>query len=132
MKGRTTTKRREAIESKWIQLDRLIEANDPNHYDTIRKLRQEMTFIRPDIIDVARDWCEKHNIVYICAPFEADWQLAMMCQQGFIQDVISEDSDMVVLGCPKVLMDINLADNSCSVASSVKTVSLAKVQSSRN
>ena len=68
--------------------------------------------MRPDIIFVARDWCDINGVKYICAPFEADWQLAMMCKQGFIQGVISEDSDMIVLGVPKVIMGLNLADKS--------------------
>jgi exonuclease-1 len=110
LKSKTTQKRRDTIDVKSRELEDLIAADDPNNYPAIRKLRQDTVHIRPDIIAVAREWCDKHTVEYVCAPFEADWQLAMMCQQELIQGVISEDSDMIVLGCQKVIMDLNLAD----------------------
>jgi hypothetical protein len=112
LKGITTDKRRALVDEKVDELKRLIALNDPNQYSAIRKLRKDTVHMRPDIIFVARDWCDINGVKYICAPFEADWQLAMMCKQGFIQGVISEDSDMIVLGVPKVIMGLNLADKS--------------------
>ena len=110
LKGKTTEKRNNIYETKSQQLKELVEANDPNNYPIIRKLRRDTVKMRPDIIAVAREWCDTHGVKYICAPFEADWQLAMMCKQGFIQGVISEDSDMIVLGISKVVMGLNLVD----------------------
>ena len=37
------------------------------------------------------------------APFEADSQLAYLARTGLVEYVITEDSDLVILGCPRVL-----------------------------
>ena len=49
----------------------------------------------------------------LSAPFEADWQLAMLQKQDIIQGVITDDSDLFVLGCDNILMDINIMDHTC-------------------
>lgn len=46
-------------------------------------------------------WREKH-IQYLVAPFEADAQLTFLSWKGFVQLVISEDSDLLVFGCKQV------------------------------
>lgn len=42
------------------------------------------------------------NIEYIVAPYEADAQLAFLAVNHFVHAVITEDSDLVAYGCPKV------------------------------
>lgn len=37
------------------------------------------------------------------APYEADAQLAYLAQKGFVSAVITEDSDLIVYACPRVL-----------------------------
>ena len=39
---------------------------------------------------------------YLKAPYEADAQLAYMAKLGVIDYVITEDSDLLVYGAPKV------------------------------
>ena len=41
------------------------------------------------------------------APYEADAQLALLCQLGMVQYVETVDSDLLVYGCKKVLMKVN-------------------------
>lgn len=41
------------------------------------------------------------------APFEADAQLAYMCRTGFLDAVVSEDSDLFVYGCGSVLAKLD-------------------------
>ena len=43
------------------------------------------------------------GIQAVVAPYEADAQLALMARLGLIDFVISEDSDLLVYGCPRVL-----------------------------
>ncbi|CDF34814.1 unnamed protein product [Chondrus crispus] len=43
------------------------------------------------------------NVEYVVAPYEADAQLAWMMQSGYVQSVITEDSDLLVYGASKVL-----------------------------
>ena len=45
---------------------------------------------------------DKHNVAFLTAPYEADAQLAYMAQAGVVEYVISEDSDLLVYGTPKV------------------------------
>ena len=47
--------------------------------------------------------CRKHNIECIVAPYEADAQLAHLARTRYVSAVISEDSDLIVYQCPKIL-----------------------------
>ncbi|XP_075227655.1 exonuclease tos isoform X2 [Lycorma delicatula] len=53
--------------------------------------------------------CREHNVDCITAPFEADAQLAYLNLTGIAHLVITEDSDLVLFGCKKVIfkMDLN-------------------------
>lgn len=44
----------------------------------------------------------KKKIDYVVAPYEADAQLAYLAKSGIVDFVITEDSDLVLFGCPKV------------------------------
>ncbi|OLL25356.1 Exodeoxyribonuclease 1 [Neolecta irregularis DAH-3] len=50
--------------------------------------------------------CNKH-IDYIVAPYEADAQLAYLEKKGLISAIITEDSDLLVYGCKKVLFKMD-------------------------
>ncbi|KAK9820784.1 hypothetical protein WJX74_002931 [Apatococcus lobatus] len=49
------------------------------------------------------------GVEYVVAPYEADAQMAYMALTGHVQGVITEDSDLLAYGCPRVLykMDKN-------------------------
>ena len=42
------------------------------------------------------------GVEYVVAPYEADAQMAHMALTGQVQGVITEDSDLLAYGCPKV------------------------------
>lgn len=44
----------------------------------------------------------QQNISYIVAPYEADAQIALLSLRGHVECVITEDSDLIVYGCPRV------------------------------
>ena len=49
---------------------------------------------------------------FIVAPFEADAQMAYLAVNGLVHSVITEDSDMLPYGCPRVsciLLPIQIA-----------------------
>lgn len=48
------------------------------------------------------------NVEYVVAPYEADAQLAYLCSIGYIESVISEDSDLLVFGCKRVIFKMKL------------------------
>lgn len=47
------------------------------------------------------------HVQYIVAPYEADAQLAFLSQQGYIDAVLTEDSDALAYGCSHVLFKLN-------------------------
>eukprot|EP01084_Bolivina_argentea_P246447 412448_1 len=51
--------------------------------------------------------CIKHNIQFICAPYEADSQLGYMYKNNQIDFVITEDSDLLLFGVQKALYKFN-------------------------
>ncbi|CRG94425.1 exonuclease I, putative [Plasmodium gallinaceum] len=68
----------------------------------IKKCIQALS-VTKEIIDNVIDFCKRKNIKYIISPYEADAQLSYLCRMGYISCVISEDSDLLVYGCPRVL-----------------------------
>ena len=42
------------------------------------------------------------GVEYIVAPYEADAQMAWLALQGLVDAVITEDSDLLPYGCPRV------------------------------
>ncbi|XP_021946238.1 exonuclease 1 isoform X2 [Folsomia candida] len=55
-------------------------------------------------IKVLRDM----KIDYIVAPYEADAQLAYLAMKNIVDIVITEDSDLVLFGCPKIFFKMNI------------------------
>ena len=51
--------------------------------------------------------CKQAGIAFLVAPFEADAQMARMAHTGMVDLVITEDSDTLVYGCPRVLFKID-------------------------
>ncbi|KAK4056857.1 hypothetical protein OIO90_002107 [Microbotryomycetes sp. JL221] len=49
----------------------------------------------------------RENVQYVVAPYEADPQLAFLENQGIVDGVISEDSDLLVFGCKNVLFKMD-------------------------
>lgn len=59
--------------------------------------------IRYDLIQK----CKALGISFIVAPYEADAQMASLALKGIVDIVVTEDSDMLVYGCPRVLFKID-------------------------
>lgn len=55
--------------------------------------------------------CRDMNVDCIVAPYEADGQLAYLNQQSIAEYVITEDSDLVLFGCKKILFKLDLTGN---------------------
>lgn len=62
-----------------------------------------------------RELC-KHNIEFVVAPFEADAQMAWLNRNSKVAAVITEDSDLLLFGCQRVLYKLDkegFADEVC-------------------
>jgi len=57
---------------------------------------------------------QKANIEYYVAPYEADAQLAYLCRTGYIDCVLTEDSDLLVYQTPLVLYKYDDSTNNVS------------------
>lgn len=51
--------------------------------------------------------CKQSQIPFIVAPYEADAQMAKLALTGEVDLVITEDSDLLAYGCPRVLFKID-------------------------
>merc|ERR1711985_199876 len=65
---------------------------------------QRAVVIRPVHNKVLLEAVKAHGGVdFVVAPYEADAQLAFLALSGRVHAVISEDSDLLAYGCPRVL-----------------------------
>ncbi|CAH1791053.1 unnamed protein product [Owenia fusiformis] len=55
--------------------------------------------------------CRAKGVDCIVAPYEADSQLAYLSKTGIAQVIITEDSDLVLFGCKKVMFKMDIAGN---------------------
>ncbi len=53
------------------------------------------------------------GIEILVAPYEADAQLAFLARNGHVDAVISEDSELLVYGCPEVLFKYDSVSGTC-------------------
>eukprot|EP00850_Spirogloea_muscicola_P020297 SM000212S06890 [mRNA] locus=s212:77575:81778:- [translate_table: standard] len=68
---------------------------------------QKAVDITPDIAHKLIKVLKQRGIEFIVAPYEADAQLAYLALQGLVEVVITEDSDLLAYGCPKVLFKMD-------------------------
>ncbi|CAH2091406.1 unnamed protein product [Euphydryas editha] len=104
-KAMTETKRRESRHTSKKRAAELL---------TLGKIEEARSFIRRSV-DITHDMalalikeCRKRNVDCIVAPYEADAQLAYLNVKNYAQLVITEDSDLILFGCTKVLFKMDL------------------------
>ncbi len=51
--------------------------------------------------------CKRYHIQFVVAPYEADAQMAKLAHTGDVDLIITEDSDLLVYGCPRVLFKVD-------------------------
>lgn len=63
--------------------------------------------------------CRQINVDCIVAPYEADGQLAYLCKIGIADYVVTEDSDLVLFGCQRILFKLDLF-GACTLVDAAK------------
>ncbi len=63
--------------------------------------------LRSKMIDLLKDILRCLDIEYIVAPYEADAQIAYLVREGIADFAISEDSDLITFGCPRLVMKLS-------------------------
>lgn len=70
---------------------------------------QKSVDVTPEMAKCWIDYLQTHRLPYVVAPFEADAQMVYLEQQGFVDGIISEDSDLLIFGCTRLIT--KLKDN---------------------
>ncbi|ORX70255.1 PIN domain-like protein [Linderina pennispora] len=70
-------------------------------------LFQRSLEVTPQMVRCVVDELKKHGFKYVVAPYEADAQLAYLESQGVISAAVSEDSDLIVFGCQKIILKMD-------------------------
>lgn len=73
---------------------------------------QRAVDITPEIANALVQELKARNIKFVIAPYEADAQCAYLAINGFVDAVLTEDSDLICYGCSDVLLkfDGSVAD----------------------
>ncbi|XP_075978795.1 exonuclease tos [Anticarsia gemmatalis] len=104
-KAMTETKRRE---SRDISKKRAAELLSLGKIDEARSyMRRSVDITHAMALGLIKE-CRKRNVDCIVAPYEADAQLAYLNIKNIAQLVITEDSDLILFGCTKVIFKMDL------------------------
>ncbi|XP_060571925.1 exonuclease 1-like [Ruditapes philippinarum] len=76
-----------------------------------RECLQRCIDITPEMALELMNTCRDRGVDCIVAPYEADAQLAYLNKIGVAQVIITEDSDLLLFGCEKVLFKMDHAGN---------------------
>ncbi|XP_059611261.1 exonuclease 1 [Phlebotomus argentipes] len=87
------------------------------------QLRRCVDITHSMALEVMRE-CRKINVDAIVAPYEADAQLAFFNLSGIADYIITEDSDLLLFGCSRILFKLDLAGNALFIDASKLHVSM--------
>ncbi|AFZ80951.1 XPG I domain-containing protein [Theileria equi strain WA] len=91
--------RREAAREEALEM---IRKNGGKVNTEIMRKCMQAIYVTPEIIFRVIGLCRKMGIQVVVAPYEADAQVAYLCRSGIASCAISEDSDLLAYGCPRV------------------------------
>lgn len=104
MKARTNAARRAARAEDCALGQQLLEQGQKvESYRAFQKAVTVTTHMARQLIAVLR----RDGVPYLVAPYEADAQVAYLVQAGHCAVAVSEDSDLLVYGCPAVLTKLD-------------------------
>lgn len=78
------------------------------NYNEARKYQQRCVDITHEMALKLIKKCREINVDCIVAPYEADAQLAFLSKIGLADYVVTEDSDLVLFGCRKILFKLDI------------------------
>ncbi|KMV65034.1 hypothetical protein M970_110750 [Encephalitozoon cuniculi EcunIII-L] len=105
-KEETNRKRRIRKEKSRKEAEYWLMRNDPAKAKGF--MRQCIAVTREVVSDIAR-MLERINVEYIISPYESDAQLCFLQRIGYIDCILTEDSDLIPYGSSKVLYKFDSA-----------------------
>ncbi|KAI9197931.1 hypothetical protein LWI28_006918 [Acer negundo] len=67
-----------------------------------KEFYQKAVDISPSIAHELIQVLKQENISYVVAPYEADAQMTFLAISKQVEAVITEDSDLIAFGCPRI------------------------------
>ncbi|KAJ5153120.1 Exodeoxyribonuclease 1 [Penicillium canariense] len=101
--GTEQDRHRRRQESKAMGLELQRKGRIPEAYQEFQKAVDVTPHMARQLIEELKEM----NVQYVVAPYEADAQLVYLEQQGLIQGIISEDSDLLVFGAKRLLSKLD-------------------------
>lgn len=101
--GTNNERRRRRDESKAVGLELYRAGKLAQAHQELQKAANVTPYMARLLIEELK----KQNVQYIVAPYEADAQLVYLEQQGIINGILSEDSDMLVFGAKRLLTKLD-------------------------
>lgn len=77
------------------------------NFEEARKYQQRSVDVTHEMALELIKRCREVNVDCIVAPYEADAQLAYLNKVGLAEYVITEDSDLILFGCRKILFKLD-------------------------
>lgn len=104
MKAETNAARRAAREA--AMKNGLIH-HEAKRYDQANQCFRQAVSITFDMMKRFQAYLTSIGVEYVVAPYEADAQLAFLSRNGWVDAVITEDSDLLAFGCTRVIFKLN-------------------------
>ncbi|KAJ5970756.1 XPG/RAD2 endonuclease [Penicillium vulpinum] len=101
--GTEQDRHRRRQESKALGLELQRKGRMPEAYQEFQKAVDVTPYMARQLIEELKQM----NVQYVVAPYEADAQLVYLEQQGDIDGIISEDSDLLVFGAKRLLSKLD-------------------------
>ncbi|KAM0071524.1 putative exodeoxyribonuclease I [Helianthus debilis subsp. tardiflorus] len=89
--------------SRKENLARAIEHESCGNASAAYECYQKAVDISPEIAYELIQVLKKENISYVVAPYEADAQMTFLAISKHVDAVITEDSDLIPFGCPRII-----------------------------
>lgn len=123
--GTNKERKKRRDESRALGLELLKAGKIPQAHQELQKAAA----VTPQMARQLIEELKRLNVPYIVAPYEADAQLAYLEQQGIINGILSEDSDLLVFGAKRLITKLNQYGECVEIEradfSSCKEISLA-------
>lgn len=101
--------RREKREESMIKANEYIRTNNSK---LAYKEFMKAASVTPQMAKSVMNELDKLGIKYIVAPYEADPQMVYMEKEGLVDGILSEDSDLLIFGCNRLITKLK-ADGTC-------------------
>ncbi|RNF27597.1 putative exonuclease [Trypanosoma conorhini] len=90
-----------------VQLIKGRSASNPCARQAAAQLLEKGMDITTELAHAVIQVLQERRLECIVAPYEADAQLAYLCKEGYVQAVISEDSDLIAYHCPCLIAKLD-------------------------